>query len=385
MKLYIPKPTIDSSIIRLVVELERLRNRPISSTSKSTPPWLFFELKAIFHTIESIASARIEGNHTTVANFVEAVREDEDEAMGQNEQIREIINIEKGIDFVESRGDLRIDKDLVTQLHRIVVSGLNPGHEGSQRPGSYRNEPRSIRKSSIALAQWPDIPERMNDLLKFINSKVEPQFDLIKDAVAHHYFTWIHPFDNGNGRVVRLLTYAMLAKQGFIDGNGMRILSPAAVLGSNRRQYYDMLAKADKNTDEGLLEWSEYMLSGIKSEVNKINDLLDGSHAREKIIIPALDFALDKRRINHLEYKMLKIAAENEVVQAADYRHLFPADVSHVNISKAIRKLREQSLLSPIGGDNARRYALQLNRNTLTFGVIKQLDDHGYLPIQDAG
>ena len=40
-------------------------------------------------------------------------------------------------------------------------------------------------------------------------------FDLIKVAIAHHRFVWIHPFGNGNGRVVRLLTYALLIKYGF--------------------------------------------------------------------------------------------------------------------------------------------------------------------------
>ena len=61
MKLYIPKPAVDTETIKLVIELERLRNRRVSG---STPPWLFFELKSLFHAIESIASARSE-EHTS--------------------------------------------------------------------------------------------------------------------------------------------------------------------------------------------------------------------------------------------------------------------------------------------------------------------------------
>jgi Fic family protein len=38
-----------------------------------------------------------------------------------------------------------------------------------------------------------------------------PKYDLMKVALARHRFAWLHPFSNGNGRVVRLLTYAMLS------------------------------------------------------------------------------------------------------------------------------------------------------------------------------
>ena len=55
----------------------------------------------------------------------------------------------------------------------------------------------------------------MQELVAFINENHPPKYDLIKVALAHHRFGWIHPFGNGNGRVVRLLTYALLIKYGF--------------------------------------------------------------------------------------------------------------------------------------------------------------------------
>ena len=47
----------------------------------------------------------------------------------------------------------------------------------------------------------------MEELVAFINRRDPPKYDLMKVAIAHHRFGWIHPFSNGNGRVVRLLTY----------------------------------------------------------------------------------------------------------------------------------------------------------------------------------
>ncbi|GAB3650378.1 hypothetical protein GCM10027591_07760 [Zhihengliuella somnathii] len=55
----------------------------------------------------------------------------------------------------------------------------------------------------------------MTELLDFINAPADKSFDLLKVAIVHHRFVWIHPFGNGNGRVGRLLTNALMVKAGF--------------------------------------------------------------------------------------------------------------------------------------------------------------------------
>jgi len=69
----LPKPILESDVVKLVVELEPLRTKYLTGT---TPPWIFFGLKNLFQTVESVTSARIEGNNTTIAGFIEAARED---------------------------------------------------------------------------------------------------------------------------------------------------------------------------------------------------------------------------------------------------------------------------------------------------------------------
>ncbi|WP_171253366.1 Fic family protein, partial [Acinetobacter baumannii] len=64
-------------------------------------------------------------------------------------------------------------------------------------------------------------------------------------ALAHHRFGWIHPFGNGNGRVVRLFTYSLLIKYGFNVTTGGGILNPTAVFCNDRNKYYEMLSIAD--------------------------------------------------------------------------------------------------------------------------------------------
>lgn len=377
----LPKLTLDSQVANLVIELEPLRKKYLEMEA-TVPPWVFFGVKNLYQTIESVISARIEGNNTTIADFVEAARAGDDEA-NSDEKIKMILNLERGISFIESQdmNMLKIDRAFIHKLHRIAVSNLNdnPGGEGDDRPGGYRIVPRKITNSRHNLPAPSDVPDLMDGLIAFINMSVPHQMDLIKIAQAHHRFVWIHPYGNGNGRVVRLLTYAILAKCGYIDKNGARLLDPTAVFGSNKFTYYDRLAGADDLSEAGLINWCEYMLTGLTDEVHKIDQLLDGDFTKQKIIMPAIEYAYEKQRINKTERDMLVVCAQKDIVSASDFRHLFAKNISHVNVSQAIRKLRDQDLIAPIS-ENARKYNLCMNRNPLTVGILKKLDENGFLP-----
>jgi Fic family protein len=95
----------------------------------------------------------------------------------------------------------------------------------------------------------------MSELVAFTNRADPPKYDLIKVALVHHRFAWAHPFGNGNGRVVRLLTYTLLIKYGFNVKTGGRVLNPTAVFCNDRDRYYAMLAEADTGGPEGREVW----------------------------------------------------------------------------------------------------------------------------------
>jgi len=85
------QPQFESRLTDLVIELDHLRKKRLGGT---THPNVFFQLKSIFQTLESIGSARVEGNNTTIAEFIETKLENREFI---NEQIQEIRNIEKCI------------------------------------------------------------------------------------------------------------------------------------------------------------------------------------------------------------------------------------------------------------------------------------------------
>ena len=62
-------PPFDSDLTGLILDLNHMRQKKSGGT---TPPYIFFQIKNIFHIIESIGSARIEGNHTTLVEYIDA-------------------------------------------------------------------------------------------------------------------------------------------------------------------------------------------------------------------------------------------------------------------------------------------------------------------------
>lgn len=88
-------PSFDSPLVDVLNELEHLRRLRLGG---DTPPPIFFQLKSIFHMLESLGSARIEGNHTTLADYVESRVEGREK---DTDQLREIANIEDAMDYIE--------------------------------------------------------------------------------------------------------------------------------------------------------------------------------------------------------------------------------------------------------------------------------------------
>ena len=366
-------PPFDSKITDLIINLDILRKRQLGGT---THPKLFFQMKSIFHILESIGSARIEGNHTTIAEYIESRI---DGANHIDENIREIKNMDHALNFVEDVIDsTEINRAFISELHKKVVESLR--NEGSTKPGSYRQVNLRIAGSHHVPPDYSLVNDLMDELFSFINSPCKEKYDLLKTAIAHHRFAWIHPFDNGNGRTVRLLTYAMLVKQGFNVHKG-RIINPTAVFCMNRNAYYDALAEADGGHDSGILKWCEYMLSGLATEIVKIDKLLDYNFLANHILIPAIRISAERELITETELKILNVAVKKQVFQASDLGTIFPGK-SPPEVSRQIRKLREKKMIKAESA-GGRKYLIAFLNNFLMRGVFQTLDKNGFLPIRN--
>jgi len=365
-------PQFTSKLTDMIVELDYLRR---SRLDGSTVPWVFFQLKRIFQTVESIGSARIEGNNTTIIDYFDSVG---DTSQRRQPNIVEINNIEKAMDFIDANvRTADINRAFISEIHKIIVNDLPapPHGEGDLMPGEYRNTNVIINRSTHRPPDHTSIIDYMDELFAFINIKDERKYDLLKTAIAHHRFVWIHPFRNGNGRTVRLLTYAMLVKQGFNVDEG-RILNPTAVFCSNRDEYYAHLAKADTGETEGTLVWCEYVLGGLKNGIEKIDKLLNYEYLKKAILLPSLMFTLERKDITELEFKILRKVIDKQVIQAKDITYIL-ADKAKSEISRRIRILKERKLLMH-EQEGKRSYIMDYS-GPLLRGILRHLDREGFL------
>jgi Fic family protein len=365
-------PPFDSKATDLIIELDYLRrNVPLGTT----PPDIFFQLKEIFHMLESIGSARIEGNRTTYLEYVETKIDRQDSVP---EPIKEIRNMESALNFIDShiQDYPTITRVFLSELHKIVVKDLTT--EGSRNPGDYRTTSVKIAGASLITPDPAQVPAYMDELFSFIAQITLPKYDLIKTALAHHRFAWIHPFDNGNGRTVRLLTYAMLVKQGFRVQLAERILNPTAIFCCDRKRYYDSLARADWGDDQGLLDWCTYVFEGLKREITKIDRLSDQKYVVSNILLPAFNYSLERKLITENEHKILRLTAERGQLTNSGIKKIFPEKNISV-ISNMIRKLRERGMIVP-HKEKGRKYGLRFNNNYLLRGIMDALARNEFLP-----
>jgi len=372
------EPSFDSPLTDLIIDLDYLRRKKLGGT---THVLVFFQLKHIFHMLESIGSARIEGNNTTIAEYMETKIDQEENTP---DSIKEIQNIEKTMDFIESYiqsyPSFLLNKLFISEIHKGIVENLPPMAEGDYTPGEYRNKNVKIARALHVPPDYFTVDEYMNELFNFINKKDNPKYDLLKVAIAHHRFVWIHPFTNGNGRTVRLFTYALLVKLGFNVEKG-RLLNPTAIFCSDRDKYYNKLARADEGTEEGILEWCEYVLEGLKKETEKIDRLTDYKYLSKEILQPAIQHSLDQQHITEIEAKILRKAVEKQIIQASDLKDIFSGKLG-AEISRQIKRLINKKMLLP-EKENGKKYLIRFGNGYLLRGIIKSLSQRGFLPVND--
>jgi Fic family protein len=364
-------PAFDSPLVDVLTELEHLRRLKLAG---STPAPVFFQLKRVFHMLESLGSARIEGNHTTLADYVESSL---DGTATVGDHLAEIANIEEAMAYIESamHPGAEVSEHFIRELHALAVRNLV--REGDATPGAYRVGQVHIAQSEHLPPEGVLVGGYMQELVAFINRADAPKYDLIKVALAHHRFGWIHPFGNGNGRVVRLLTYALMIKYGFNVKAGGRVLNPTAVFCSDRDRYYAMLASADLGTPVGLEHWCLYVLQGVLVELNKVDQLTQYDYLKSKILVPALDYARSRALITAQEEAVLLASVKSGIAKAADLSAAMPG-LTAAQRTYQIKKLVERKMLHPIN-PNARQYTLGFDNSYLMRGVIHALSNENFI------
>ena len=212
------------------------------------------------------ASNAIEGIITTNTRIKQLVEEkttpknrDEEEIAGY----RDVLNI-----IHESFDVIPISKNYILQLHKILYSHMNNPIAGRTKSvqnyisATYPDGHTEILFTPLAPYETPEALEKIcAEYNKVIgNFEVEP---LIAIPVFIHDFLCIHPFNDGNGRMSRLLTTLLLYRSGFYVG---RYISLEAKIAKNKDLYYEALRKAQDGwheEKEDAVPFIKYLLGTI--------------------------------------------------------------------------------------------------------------------------
>jgi Fic family protein len=370
----IPDPSWGSELANIILDLEKLRTKRLGG---DVPAHIFFQLKDIFHILETLGSARIEGNNTTLSEYVEKIIEDSNE----DESNEEIKNLEKAIDFIEENTDedTILNRAFISEIHKILTKGLTPPPtgEGSKHPGELRTHDVKIKSSGHTPPEHFLLAEHFEKFINFINFKHKEQYQLLMVAIAHHRFEFIHPFDNGNGRMGRLLNYAFLIKLGFQVKNG-RIINPSSVFYTDRDKYYEMLSKADSLTNNDILAWCEYFLLGLKNEIEKIDSLLDMEYVKKHILLPTLEIAHNNEHITDQEFKILQYLINQQDMSMKSEELSFLGITGSKKKSILMGKLKSKNIVVPIN-EGGRIYTVNFVNNYLLRGIMQVLKNNGFV------
>lgn len=368
-------PTVEwgSELVQHAFELERLRGDFGIGT---TPAPILIDLHNLFQLLMSVISARIEGNRTTVYDAIRGIGKNDTSAPTPSESQQEIQNVLEAMTFIDSVSDSDpITHIFIRELHRISVKGLK--REGDPSPGQYRIVDVAISKSNHEPPSHVYVHPEMADLLDFANSPVSTSQQMIHVAMAHHRFLWIHPFQNGNGRVSRLLSYAMLRRHGFVSPVGLRAVNPTAVFGNDRDGYYSALSSADDLSNEGTIKWCTFFVRGIHDDMDRLSRLQNFDFARRKLFEPALDRLASTGLVSKAERDAMSIAISKVTVKAGDLASALPGSPSSRSV--AIHSMLERGLLSQ-AEQGPRFYRVPLVQAPFGPMLVRQLDEIGFLP-----
>ena len=220
-----------------------------------------------------------------------------------------------------------ITRNYILQLHKILYSHMNNPIAGQTKnvqnyiSATYPDGHVEVLFTPLAPYETPEALDRICEEYNRVigNMELEP---LIAIPVFIHDFLCIHPFNDGNGRMSRLLTTLLLYRNGFYVG---KYVSLEAKIAKNKDLYYSALAASQTGWHEGtedVVPFIKYLLGTILAAYKDFEDRMSLVETK----LPALE--------------MVRRASQNKIgrFNKQDIRELCPT-LSDSSIEGALRKL----------------------------------------------
>ena len=254
--MFTPKFTYTARIINELTKIERLYG---SLTAKPLIPSLSLKLTEENQILATHFSTSIEGNPLSERDVTNIILNDK---VPTTKSEREVTNYFKVLTQLQAmiRNKEEISLELTRKLHKTLMTGLIDKGLGDYRESGvfvgHTTNFEVVVKHNPPFHTQKEITAALKDLYTWLMAE-DDIHPMIKAAIFHHQFAYIHPFYDGNGRLARILTaYYLLMKQ--YEVTKYFILDDFYDI--DRSLYSDSLHTADKG-DKTM--WIEYFLEGI--------------------------------------------------------------------------------------------------------------------------
>lgn len=292
------------------------------------------------------ASNAIEGIVTTSTRIRQLV---EEKTAPRNRDEQEIAGYRDALNIIHENFDaIPITRNYILQLHKVLYSHMNNPMAGQTKSvqnyisATYPDGHTETLFTPLAPFETPEALDRICDEYNRVigNMEAEP---LIVIPIFIHDFLCIHPFNDGNGRMSRLLTTLLLYRNGFYVG---KYISLEAKIAKNKDLYYAALRQAQEGWHEGTedaVPFIKYLLGIILSAYRDFEER----------------FSLVEQKKPALETVRQATLSKIGRFSKQDIRELCPA-LSVSSIEGALRKLVASGELKREGnGKNTCYYRLK--------------------------
>ena len=217
-------------------------------------------------TQEALLSSKLEGTHATIEDVINFEAGNKTEI--KKDEMQEILNYREALYFAldkmstinddseSGKNKLPLSSRLIKIIHKIL---LNNARGASKRPGEFKTQQNYIGgNQSITFTPLPaDLTlDYMTNLEKYIH--YDDIDVLVQSAIIHCQFEMIHPFQDGNGRIGRLLIPLFLYYREVLP---FPTFYMSSFFESDKNLYLQMLSSVSKTGDPS--GWIKYYLEGV--------------------------------------------------------------------------------------------------------------------------
>ncbi len=305
---------------------------------------------------EAVLSSKIEGTQATVDEVLEYEAGMEFEG-AKVQDIQEIVNYRKALTLAtESLADRPLSLALIRSMHEVLMDSVRGANK---TPGQFRVHQNWLGFEGCAIDQATFVPPSPLQLLGHLEAferylAVDDIDALVQVAVVHAQFELIHPFQDGNGRIGRLLIPLFLFQKRTL-ATPMFYLSE--YLESHRDHYYARLRGISQDGD--WTAWVEFFLDAIIEQAR-------ANTARVRGILELYEEM--KKRISELTrsqhaLKVLDSLFDRPIFQSSDF--VERSGIPRQTALPFLRTLREAGILHPLQEASGSRPAILAFRDLL--------------------